>query len=340
MDKLVTSPIVKEFAPVILAEIKKADSILLHCHPSPDPDSVGSALAMKFALEQLGKKVTVIKGDSEIPKAFMHFPGADSIVRKNFFEVDLKDFDLFIAQDSGSIEMVSRIKPIIFPESLKVIVIDHHKTNTKYGSINLVDSTYPATGQLLFDVFNEWGITITPEIASNLFIGIYTDTGGFKYEGTGESTFKTAGELVGIIPNFNRLIAQMENSNTPKLLAYEGLALSSIETFLDGKVAISSVSCKELQDKGIPKSETGAGFISSIMRSVGSWNIVCAVIESEPGKVKLSFRTNDASKFDVSKIAVAFGGGGHKAAAGGISNLPIEEVKKQVVEKIKELYNL
>src|SRR3989344_3205155 len=92
----------------ILSHIEKANSILLHCHPSPDPDSVGSVLAMKCALEQMGKKATVIKGDSDIPQAFMHFPGADTIVKKNFGEVDLKNFDLFIILDSASPEMISR----------------------------------------------------------------------------------------------------------------------------------------------------------------------------------------------------------------------------------------
>src|SRR3989344_9571766 len=95
---------VKKAAPLIFNEIKKANSILLHCHPSPDPDSVGSVLAMKFALESLGKKVTVIQGDSEIPQAFMHFPGAGDIVQKSFDEMDLKEFDLFIILDSGSPE--------------------------------------------------------------------------------------------------------------------------------------------------------------------------------------------------------------------------------------------
>src|ERR1035437_6801700 len=107
--------IVKKEAPKILAAIKSANNILLHCHPSPDPDSVGSALAMKFALEQLGKKATVIKGDSVIPQAFMHFPGANDIVQKNFGEVDLKEFDLFISLDAGGLNMISSLRPIIIP---------------------------------------------------------------------------------------------------------------------------------------------------------------------------------------------------------------------------------
>ena len=87
---------IKKYAPIIHSEVQKAKHILLHCHPSPDPDSVGSVLAMKLALEQLGKKVTLIKGDSEIPKAFA-FPSDETITQKSYPEVDLKDFDLFTA---------------------------------------------------------------------------------------------------------------------------------------------------------------------------------------------------------------------------------------------------
>jgi len=78
----------KEKVPLILAEINKAESVLLYCHPSPDPDSVCSALAMKLVLQQLGKKTAIIKGDSEIPEAFMHFPGAKEIIMKSYWEID------------------------------------------------------------------------------------------------------------------------------------------------------------------------------------------------------------------------------------------------------------
>jgi nanoRNase/pAp phosphatase (c-di-AMP/oligoRNAs hydrolase) len=86
---------IKELAPKVLEYINNSKSILLHCHPSPDPDSVGSVLAMKFVLESLNKKVTVIKGDSDIPEAFSHFPGFSDIVQKNYFEINKQDFDLF-----------------------------------------------------------------------------------------------------------------------------------------------------------------------------------------------------------------------------------------------------
>jgi phosphoesterase RecJ-like protein len=147
--------VIDEMAPVVLDAITKAENILLHCHPSPDPDSVGSVLAMKLALEQLGKKVTAIQGDSAIPQAFMHFPGASTIVKKNFGEVSLSDFDLFIILDSGSPEMISVNKPS-FPLPIKSLVIDHHASNTSYADINLIDIASPATAYILFNLFKKY----------------------------------------------------------------------------------------------------------------------------------------------------------------------------------------
>jgi len=333
------SPEIKEKAPLILDAIKQSTSVLLHCHPSPDPDSVGSALAMKFALEQLGKKATVIRGDSEIPQAFMHFPGAQDIVMKSYWEIDPADYDLFIIVDS-SITGVSRTKAVQLPAEMKVINLDHHRTNTGCGSINIIDSNYSATAALLFDLFREMKVVLTPDIASNLFIGLYTDTGGFKYPGTTEETFSSAGELVKIFPGFSQLVADMENSNTLGDLAFQGLALSAIEAVCDDKVLLSVVSYEAIKEKNIPDGSISAGSISTILRSVGRYDITVALIECRPNLVRLSFRSGNSGKYDVSKIAVALGGGGHRAAAGATLELPLGEAKERIVQKLKEMYNL
>lgn len=334
------SPLIREQAPLILEEIKKAKSILLHCHPSPDPDSVGSALAMKFALEQMGKKATVIKGDSEIPEAFMHFPGATEIVQKNFFEIDLKEFDLFLSLDTAAVDRISTLGPINFPTGLKVIDIDHHVTNPGFGMINLVETSYPATCQILFDLFSCWNIKITPEIASNLFIGIYTDTGGFKFRGTNVRTFEVAGGLATIIPEFPKIILKMEQSRTKEHIAFLGLALSSVETFFDGKFALASASLEDLEAKGIPLAEAHASSISPFITSVTAWKFGGCLCEIAPGLVKGSFRSSDTEKYDVAQFTAALGGGGHKAAAGVTLKMSLPEAKALVVAKAKELYNL
>ncbi len=335
-----TSTLVAEQAPLILAEINKAKSVLLHCHPAPDPDSVGSALAMKFALEQLGKKATVIQGDSDIPQAFMHFPGAKDIVKKSYLEIDPKEFDLFIVLDGASLERITRKGEVSFPASMTTVTIDHHRTNSNFASVNLVDSSYPSTAQMLFELFMLWGIKLDANIASNLFIGIFTDTGGFKYAGTTDRTFAAASELIKHVPDFPKLISKMENSWQPSDLAYQALAFSAVQEFFGGKVALSLVTLESLKEKGVATAEIGPSTISTVMRFVEPWIIAGALVETHENFIQVSFRSKDGDECDVSKLASALGGGGHKAAAGVTMRMPLAEAKEKVVSKIKELYNL
>jgi len=333
--------IVKKEAPKILAAIKAANNILLHCHPSPDSDSVGSALAMKFALEGMGKKATVIRGDSEIPQAFMHFPGADTIVPKNFFEVDLKEFDLFIVQDTSSFDRISSLGDMKISSSLPIIVIDHHISNQGFGTLlNLVDASYPATALILFDLFKLWNLEITSNIAANLFIGAYTDTGGFKYGGVTAGVLGVASELAKAYPLFPSLIATMENSRRPDEVISLGLMLSNTKTFLDGRLAIASISIAELASRNMAVGDLSTSWASSVLRSVIGWDIDACCVEVSPGTVKASFRTRDSEKYDLSKLANALGGGGHKAAAGATLTMPLPQAIEKIVATAKEIYNL
>lgn len=333
------SPIIKEKAPLILAEIKKAKSILLHCHPSPDPDSVGSALAMKFALEGMGKKATVIKGDSDMPGAFMHFPGASDIVPKNFFEIDPKQFDLFIVLDSSS-NGISRLKAFELPASLKIINIDHHNSNPGFGAISCVVPSMSSCCEILYWLFKEMDIDITPAIAADLFIGMYTDTGGFKYAGTTANTFLAASALATLAPDFPVNISKMENSRTLEELIFQSKALASTEPLLGGRVGLATVTAALIKEVDIPADAVSAGMISSVLRSVAAFDVTGVLIETMPGEIKCSFRSKDGNEYDVSKLAVALGGGGHKAAAGAELKMSLSDAKKLVVAKAKELYNL
>lgn len=324
----------------VFEEIKETKSILLHCHPLPDPDSVGSVLAMKFALEQLGKKATVIRGDSEIPQAFMHFPGANSIVQKNFSEIDLAEFDLFIILDSGSREMISQIQIPVFPLPLKTIVIDHHMSNLSYGDINILDFSSPATAYILYKLFERWNISFNHDIALNLFIGIYSDTGGFKYFRTDYNVLEAVASLAKLAPDFTHTIFTMENSNTRESIYFQALALNSVQTFLDENIAISAISYKDLTEKNIPEHCIHGNIISNLLKSVVGWNIGISMIERKPNKIKISARTRDSKRYDISKLMIALGGGGHKDAGGTILSMPLPEAIKKVVETAKIIYNL
>lgn len=312
--------------------ITNSKRVLLHLHPKPDPDSVGSALATYHALRSLGKDVTVIKGDSELSPLFSFLPGYNEIVKKNFFEADLSQFDLFIIQDSGSPEMVSRKGEVIFPPHLRTIVIDHHITNTKFAEINFVDASYSSTCEYLYDLFLGWGIAIDANIAQCLYVGMYTDTGGFKYPSTTLRTMRIAARLAELYPQFPQLITDLENNNPPEKLYFDALALSNIEV-VDGRIAVSSVSYAQLQEKGITRDHIENNIIASTLLAVAPWKIGISLIEKAPNEVSFSIRSKDGT--DVSLIAVALGGGGHKPAAAALmKNCSIDEAKKKVLSVI------
>lgn len=359
MHKNILTEEQKGVAKQILEHLKSdnVQSILLHCHPSPDPDSLGSVLAAKYALESLGKKVTVIAGDSKTPDAFMHFPGANEILVQNYFETDLTKFDTFLILDSGSPNMVSRKAPVVFPPesnpNLKTIVIDHHASNTGYGDINLIALQYISTTEILFDIFQEWGIfgvvenKFSKEIATNLYVGLFTDSGGFRYERVTDHSFYMAGVLYEYNPQIIDVITTLENSSSKGFVDYLGLALSQKKIFNaseekkeKGSFVISYMSHGDIARLGLISDDWSGGPVCNMLRSVVGWNVVAMMIEEVPGEVKCSFRTRDAKEFDVSKVAVLLGGGGHKAAAGAMIKKPMAEAIELAAETIrKELFS-
>lgn len=324
----------------IWKQIDRSKKILLHCHPGPDGDSVGSSLAFYHALKNMGKDVVIIQGDNQIPNNLSTIPGVNKIAPQNIFQVDLTQFDLFIINDSSSIKQVSRLGDIKFPKNLTTIVIDHHLSNEKFANINLVLPKYPATCQILFELFQLKKIKITPKIAACLFIGLFTDTGGFRYKNTTHKTLNMASILTKIYPKFTDLIFSLENSDQPDRLKFISVMLNSIENHLSDHLAIASISYDQLQESDF-SSQTLNNYseIANMLKSVANWDIGLSMIEIQPGVVKVSLRTRDSRKYDLSKIAVATkSGGGHRAAAGATINQPLDEAKKTMLKIIKKMY--
>ena len=277
-------------------EIKKSNKILLTLHPSPDGDSIGSNLALYHALSKMGKKVTILGGDSDFPKNFLNIPGKEKIIPKNFFQIDTQEFDLFIMADISSPKQVSKQGEVVIPKNLRTVVIDHHASNLSFADVNIIDPNSPATCQLVYELFKENNIKITKNIAACLFIGLYTDTGGFKYLNTTHKTFLAAAELSKIYPSFNDLIFDLENNDHPDRLKFLSLMLGSVEHFISGKVAIASIDYETIQKNKISSSVINGSDVANFVKSVVGWEIGISVIEYQPNCVKISFRTIDSKK--------------------------------------------
>lgn len=317
--------------------IKSSKNILLHLHPSADGDSAGSALALFHYLTSIKKSVTLISGDSPFPYNLSFLPGADQITKASIIDINLASFDCFIVVDSSDSKQISKLAPVIFPKNQKVIVIDHHITNTGYGHINLIDPTSPATCQIIYQFFAANKIKISSSIAACLLVGIYTDSGGFKYDHTTSETFLIASKLAKLYPNFSKLIFEVENNDSASNLKLLGQLLKQIE--IDNHLAIASISHKELRKLKLENDVSVNGQVANMLKSVVGWDIGISLTEVDYHHVLASFRTRNSEKYNLGSIAKATGfGGGHLAAAGASFPYSITKTKKIIKDVIAKLY--
>jgi phosphoesterase RecJ-like protein len=268
------------------------------------------------------------------------FPIEKEIEKKSFFDINLEDFDLFIILDSSSTTQISRQGEVIFPEHLKTIVIDHHKTNIRFGDINLVDKDAASTTQVLYKLFKEWNVEIDKDLALYLFIGIYGDTGGFQYTLTSPETFRIATELVSVCPNYHRAVFNLENNKREIEIEMMGLALSHIKKHFNGKVVLTVIPYEVIKERNISKEDATEGLVPEILRSVKGWDIVGSLVEVEDGVTRIALRTRDEKKYDVSIIAknIGTGGGGHPGAAGTTVMKNVYDAEKELVECIDGIF--
>ncbi len=322
----------------IKSEIDQAKKILLHLHPSPDGDSVGSSLAMFHFLTAIGKKVTLIKGDSPMSRYLSHLPGFENIVDKNITEIDLSKFDLFISLDASSPSQVTKAEGFTFPSDLNILVIDHHSSNTKYGKLNYVDESSPATCQIVAQIMEKYQHPFTYDESACLLVGLHTDTNGYKYSPTSSETFRIASKLAAACPDYFNYIFEIENSDTPERLLLVGYLLSHIEKYFSGQVAISTISYRQFQKMGLDSGEYGNIEIANQLKAVVGYEIGISLMETSPGQVKVSLRKR-LNNYDLSQIAVNTGfGGGHKAAAGATLPYSIPKAKKYLLKVIQKTY--
>jgi len=324
----------------IWKEINRSNNILLSIHAGPDADSVGSNLALFYALKKMGKNVCLIQGDSDLPPNLKTIPGSNKIVSKNIFQIDLNQFDLFLILDSSSPSQISRLGKITFPKKLKTIIIDHHQSSEKFAKINLVLPKHCSTCQVIYDLFQNQKIKIDKFMAACLFIGIYTDTGAFKYFNPTYKIFDITSKLAKIYPKFPELIFGIENNDQPDRIKLFSFLLSSVKNYYSDHIAIASISSEDIQKNHINiNTLNGYSDVTNMLKSVVGWDIAMTMIEFQPGSVRVNFRTRDSQKYDLSKIATATGsGGGHKAAAGATINKSIPEATEFLLGIIKKLY--
>jgi len=306
--------------------IDSSQKVLLNCHSRPDADSVGSAQAMRQVLSVWGKEVKVICPD-QIPGSLKFLEEFGGIEQIAFREFDFSVWDLMICMDSSSWQRVAADSTVSKPE-IKMVVIDHHKTNTLFGDTNLIDPDIGSNCQLLYNLFDSWQVELKNQaIATSLLTGIIGDTGAFRFPEADEETLKTALILMENADK-NEIIKNLYQSYDLDSVKMWGEILERMQTNKEFSYAWSAINKEIFRKYGRPvgsKSEIADIFFQSISDT----DFGMVIVEESDNYVSVSLRSR--SGFDVSEIAEKLDGGGHRwAAAGKVTGLPFD----QALEKI------
>ena len=300
-------------------ELKAAARFLLTTHENPDGDALGSMLALRGVLEQLGKDVVMFLGAKEfpLPVEYRFLP-----LEEVFHEAPADVVDrVLVFLDCGNIERM----PVEFlkREGANVLNIDHHHDNTRFGTVNLVDVEASSTAEIVFDLAPHLGVVITPAIASALYVGLVTDTGRFMYENTDARAHRMAATLIEAGVDVNDTYRRLYERVPLEKLKLVARALDKVERFDESRFAVTYLSAQDYEETGASEVLT-EGIIDHI-RSLEGTAVAAVIRDREGGARKVSLRSTDGA-VDVSAIAGRYGGGGHPRAAGFATELEYPEI--------------
>jgi len=310
--------------PIINRLNKEKGKILVFTHENPDADGIGSMLGLYLFLKKKGKTVECATKDP-VPEILDFLPEVESIQKLN----SEKEYDLAIIVDAAAVQRAG-----VEVKAKEFIRIDHHIGGEFYGGYDTVDTTAPSTTYIVANLLREWEEQLVDkDIATCLYTGLITDTGAFRHNNVDDRAFEMASFLVhkGADPHYIAMMVYERNKlSTIKLLQ---ATLSTLELYENGMVASLVVERKMLEKCGAKEEET-EGFVN-YARSIDGVEVAFIMIQKEDlitWRVSLRGKGN----VDVRRIALHFGGGGHRDAAGCRIKGSKEEVKRKLLEVIKQ----
>ena len=303
-------------------QIQAARRILVVSHIRPDGDAVGSLLAMGLALHAAGKDVQMVLADG-VPRNFRRLKGSDKVLNQPQGE-----FDFITVVDCSDLE---RAGSALNGYSLPDLNIDHHPTNLNFARINLVESNAVATAEMLFDYLPQFGLPISVPVAEALLTGLITDTIGFRTVNMTPKALRVAADLMETGVDLPSLYQKALLSRSLNAVRYWGTGLAKINA--DRRMVWTTLSLADRQKIGYPGRDDAD--LINVLSTIEDTDIVLIFIEQADDRVKVSWRSKPG--LDVSQIAVNFGGGGHKTAAGAEIEGSLEEVESKVIKATKSL---
>ena len=312
-----------------LANLKKylADNpkMIVLAHGNPDGDTLGGALGVYIAFKNAGHDVDIACIDG-VPKKYQFMAHTDE-VKKDFQE---EIYDAVIYVDCGNKKMVKfhETKPRIVSDKMVKINIDHHASNDHFGEINFVPLDVCSSTEVVYELLQKLDMKVTPQIATALLLGVYTDTGSFMHQNTSSSSYLIGSELLKLGANLNQIAKNVFRSYDIKTLKLWGKVLENLHVTPDG-AAIVGIKKKDYESVGATRADLEG--VIDYVSSMPEADYSVLLSEDEKGNVKASLRTRKEN-VDVKALAEKFGGGGHVKAAG--FTIPDGHLEKEIKWKI------
>jgi len=310
------------------ALLQQAQRPLVMAHSAPDGDAIGSLLGLGWALRAVGKWPTLACADP-VPENLAFLPGSGEIVRQS-----RGDEDLIVTLDSADLERLGSLYDEARFQSLPVLNIDHHITNVGFGCARLIDPGAASTAQLVHALLRQLGWPIAPWTATCLLTGLITDTRSFSTSNTDAEALRTAVALVEAGAPLAEINAELNRNLSLGALALWGQVLSNLQT--QAGIVWAEVSY-ELQRRcglGDPCANGTSGLVS-FLASAREAQIAALLTEKADGSVEVSLRS--VPGIDVSAVALALGGGGHRQAAGCALPGPLAAAREALLQRLASL---
>jgi phosphoesterase RecJ-like protein len=300
---------------------------LITSHAKPDGDSIGSQLAMAYALEVLGKEVRLVNADPA-PAHYMDFPGVAriEITREVVERPGPHDAEALIVMESSDLKRTG----VAGLEGRFTINIDHHQGNTVFGALNWLDESAAACGEMVFDLIEALGVPLTIEIATHVYLAILTDTGSFHYANITPKTFDICRRLTEAGVNPAAMARRIFDQNSIGKLKLIGALLAEMDLLDGGQLAVMYLNDDILNATGTTYNDT-EGLINLPLTAKEIRAVVFFKVGAD-GDIHISMR----SKYDVDVRAVAarHSGGGHKNAAGFKVKGPLDTVRDGILKEV------
>jgi len=304
----------------LFSAILSAQRVCIFPHIDPDGDTLGSALALQSLVKRMGKPAQIVLS-APPPERMSFMPGYETIgglecakLCKGMLAIAV---DVSVSDRMGEAEAV-------FLSTAVTAQIDHHETNPGFAQINIIDTKAPSTASIVFTLFKALKMKLTADEATNLYVGLSTDTGNFQFKNTDADSFRIMAELMeaGLdIGHYSRLLFLRKEKEHIALL---GRALPTFRYAANGKVAgmvIDHAAMREID----PAGEHCEGIVNYAINTRGV-RLAYLAREAQKGSVKCSLRA--LYPYRVDEIALRHGGGGHRLAAGCTLNMPLKEAAK------------